>query len=253
MDKTKIAAQLYTVRDFCQTEQELESSLRKIKSIGYAAVQLSGIGPIEPERVKQLCDDNGLSICAIHTGYDRLKHDLDGVLAENRMYGNRYIGIGGIPSEYRGSGDGYRAFAKEASEIARAVADQGMRFIYHNHHFEFEKFNGQTGMDILFAESDPHAFHFELDTYWVQAGGANPVDWIRKVTGRMGVVHLKDMAIVDNKQIFAEIGEGNLDWNAIIRACRECGVKWYVVEQDTSLRDPFESLEISYQNLLTYI
>ena len=102
-------------------------------------------------------------------------------------------------------------------------------------------------MDILLEKSDPKYFDFELDTYWIQAGGADPVEWIRKVEGRMEVIHLKDMAILDNEQVFAEIGEGNLDWPRIFQACRDIGVKWYAVEQDSCLRDPFESLAISFR------
>jgi sugar phosphate isomerase/epimerase len=83
--------------------------------------------------------------------------------------------------------------------------------------------------------------------------GANPVDWIHKVKGRMDVVHLKDMAILKEQQIFAEFGEGNLNWDAIIEACRQTGVKWYVVEQDTCQRNPFESLEMSFRYLQRFV
>lgn len=103
-------------------------------------------------------------------------------------------------------------------------------------------------MEILLTESDP-AVGFELDLYWVQAGGGSPVEWIRKVDGRMQVVHLKDMAIVDSKQVFAEIGEGNMNYKEIIATCRNNGVEWFVVEQDVCRRDPFESLEISLNYL----
>ena len=65
----------------------------------------------------------------------------------------------------------------------------------------------------------------------------------------MHIVHLKDMAIKDGQQVFAEVGEGNLEWPEILQACREAGVEWYLVEQDTCQRDPFESLEISLRNL----
>jgi sugar phosphate isomerase/epimerase len=108
-------------------------------------------------------------------------------------------------------------------------------------------------MEILLNETDPEAFGFIIDTYWVQAGGANPVEWIRKVAGRMGVVHLKDMAIINSQQAFAEIGQGNLNWASIIKACRDTGVSWYAVEQDICLRDPFESLKISLEYLMNYI
>jgi sugar phosphate isomerase/epimerase len=73
------------------------------------------------------------------------------------------------------------------------------------------------------------------------------------VKGRMGVVHLKDLEIIDYKQVFAEVGEGNLNFKAIIEACREIGVEWYVVEQDECRRDPFESLAISLRNLKALI
>ena len=113
------------------------------------------------------------------------------------------------------------------------MLDQGMQFIYHNHAFEFEKFDGVTGLDILLEASDPEAFHFELDTYWIQAGGANPVTWIEKVAGRMKVVHFKDMGNAGaNEPVMAEVGEGNLEWPEIIAACRKTGVEYAAVEQD---------------------
>ncbi|QGQ98086.1 sugar phosphate isomerase/epimerase [Paenibacillus psychroresistens] len=248
MKKTQIAAQLYTVRDFCKTAEELEASLNKIKQLGYSAVQVSGIGPIAPELVKEITERIGLTICATHISYDRLVNDLEAVIQEHLSWNCKYVGIGSLPDSYRTSKAGYIAFAEEFNIISDKLASAGLQFIYHNHHFEFTKFEGITGMDLLFQTASP-SFGFELDLYWVQAGGANPVDWINKVSGRMQVVHLKDMAIVENNPVFAEIGEGNLNWPAILQACRDSEVEWYVVEQDTCLRDPFESLAISFNYL----
>ncbi|GIQ63287.1 sugar phosphate isomerase [Paenibacillus cisolokensis] len=248
MKLSDIAVQLYTLRDYCRTGEQLRETLLKVKEIGYQSVQLSGLGPINPEEVKRHADEAGLVICATHVDYNSLKHKLDDVVRQHKLWNCRYVGLGGIPAEYR-SGEGYAAFAKEASEIGKRLKEHGLQFIYHNHKFEFEKYDGRTGMAILLEESDRDAFGFELDTYWVQAGGADPVEWIRRVEGRMGVIHLKDMAIVDDKQIFAEIGEGNLNFEQIVQACRETGVEWYVVEQDQCRRDPFESLAISLNNL----
>jgi sugar phosphate isomerase/epimerase len=45
------------------------------------------------------------------------------------------------------------------------------------------------------------------------------------------------------------VGEGNLNWPAILRACRQAGVEWHIIEQDICQRDPFESLEISLRNV----
>lgn len=248
MNISNIAAQLYTLRDFCKNEEDFKQTLIKVKEIGYQAVQVSGVGPIAPEKIKEIADEVGLQICATHVSYDELVNNLDFSVQKHKLWNCKYVGLGGLPNEYR-SAEGYSDFAKKFSEIAKSLQEHDLQFIYHNHHFEFEKFNGRTGMDILREESDFDAFGFELDTYWVQVGGASPVDMIHQVKGRMGVVHLKDLAIVDNKQVYAEIGEGNLNFKQIIAACREIGVEWYVVEQDECLRDPFESLAISFNNL----
>jgi sugar phosphate isomerase/epimerase len=217
VNKSTIGAQLYTLREFAKTAEDLDETLRKVKAIGYETVQVSGIGPIDSVRVKELTDKYGLSICATHVPFDRMKTDLDNLAEQHKLWDCRYVGLGSIPQSYRGSLEGYRAFAKEASEIAKRLADYGLKFVYHNHHFEFERFDGRTGMDILVEESDPEVFGLELDLYWVQVGGASPVDWIHKVKGRMDVVHLKDMAVLKEQQIFAEIGEGNLNWDAILK------------------------------------
>lgn len=252
MQLSTIAAQMYTLRDFTKTAEDLRAAFQKLKAMGYQAVQISGIGPIDPKLVKQYADEAGLTICATHVPWNRLVNDLDALAAEHKLWNCKYIGLGGLPGEYQSSREGYREFAKLASGIARTLKEEhGLQFVYHNHDFEFERVDGVTGMEVLLQESDPGVFGFELDMYWVQAGGANPVDWIHKVKGRMQVMHLKDMAIISRGQVFAEIGEGNMNYEAIIEAGRETGVEWFVVEQDVCRRDPFESLEISLKYLIS--
>ncbi|MCB0085274.1 MAG: sugar phosphate isomerase/epimerase, partial [Caldilineaceae bacterium] len=112
------------------------------------------------------------------------------------------------------------------------------------------RFGQQTGLDMIFAESDPRYLQAEIDVYWVQHGGADPAAWIQRVAGRMPVVHYKDMAILaDGSQAFAEVGQGNLNWPRMVDATIETAVPWIVVEQDRCRRDPFESLAMSHQFL----
>jgi sugar phosphate isomerase/epimerase len=247
----KIAAQLYTVREFLKTPEDIAAGLKKVKQLGYDAVQVSGVGPIGNQELKALADQEQLAICATHIGYPDFVNNLDEVIAKHQLWNCKYVGIGGLPQEYRTSKEGYQKFAKEFTEIGRKLDAAGLKFIYHNHEFEFVKFDGKTGLDILFEETDPSVFDFELDLHWVQAGGADPVEWIRKVAGRMKVVHLKDWAVTaDRERRFAEVGEGNMNYPAILKACDEIGVEWGAVEQDQCYgRDPFESLSISLKNL----
>ena len=255
MPDFQLAAQLYTVRDFTKTRRGLAKSMRKIREIGYRAVQVSAIGDIADSEIKRIADDNGLTICATHVGYDQLLNEVDAVIEQHQLWACRHVAIGSMPPEFRGEEEGYRRFAEIGSGIGEKLAAAGLTFSYHNHSFEFFKFGGRTGMDILYGESDPRYLQAELDTYWIQHGGADPSAWIERMAGRMPIVHLKDMALQQSKdssrplQVFAEIGEGNLNWESILGACVKAGVEWYAVEQDLCQRDPFESLAISYRYL----
>ena len=126
-----------------------------------------------------------------------------------------------------------------------------MHFAYHNHAFEFKKYNGRRVIDMLIDDTDPELFGFIMDTYWVQYGGGDPADFIKRLSGRMKVCHFKDYKInSENKPDFVEVGTGNLNLDECYRACRDSGVRYIVIEQDTCDIDPRESMAISYKNLV---
>ena len=250
MPKYVVGAQLYTVREFTKTLQGVRESMEKVAKIGYRAVQVSGFGPVDPKDVAKIAADNGLAIVSTHTGWDRFQNDLDAVIAEHKLWSCVHPAIGGLSAEYRGV-DGLKRFLDELAPISAKLAKQGMDFSYHNHNHEFAKYGDKLWLEMLYEQASPAMLKAEIDTYWVQAGGGDPVYWIRKCAGRQPLLHLKDMCITPQReQRFAEIGEGNLNWPAILQAARESGVEWYLVEQDQSYgRDPFDSLAISYRNL----
>jgi len=248
MTDSRVAAQLYTLREFTKTPADIAKTMKKVRAIGYEAVQLSALGPIEPAELKKIVDGEGVAVAATHIGFDRMRDDPDGVIEEHHLLECKHAAIGGMPAEYRNA-EGFHKFATAASVVARKLAEGGLTFSYHNHSFEFEKFGDKVGLEILRAESDPTYFNLEIDTYWVQHGGGDPADWIRKCEGRIPLLHLKDMTMRGSEQLMAEVGEGNLNWPAILKAAKEAGVEWYLVEQDTCQRDPFESLAVSLRNL----
>jgi sugar phosphate isomerase/epimerase len=119
-----------------------------------------------------------------------------------------------------------------------------MTFGFHNHDTEFEKWNGITALDRLYNECPD--LYFILDVFWVQAGGASPLDYIKKYKDRIKVIHFKDYRIKSRVRQYAEIGQGNLNWDAIIPLCVEQNIPYAVIEQDNDwLVDPFESLVMS--------
>jgi sugar phosphate isomerase/epimerase len=243
-----IAAQLYTVRDQLKEPSELIAVLRQLRGIGYQAVEVAGLGPKTVDHFAEALRKSGLVACAAHVSLERLQGDLQRVTLECASWGCKYVVVPALPDEYR-SASGFKRFALEAARLARDLQPSGLRLAYHNHSFELQRWDGQTGLDALFAAVQGDALQAELDTYWLQYGGANPAAWIRKLKGRVPLVHLKDMAVDRGNPLMAEVGEGNLDWPDILSACKEAGTEWLVVEQDECRRDPIESLAISYKNL----
>ena len=101
-------------------------------------------------------------------------------------------------------------------------------------------------MDIMLEEFNPDYVQLEIDTFWVQSGGQDPVKWIEKIKGDpIEIVHLKDYRIRNDNVEFSEIGNGNLDWVSILKTCQKRNVNYIAVEQDTNFKDPMESLNIS--------
>ena len=248
---SKIAAQLYTIRDACQTADEFFESVQRVADMGYESCQLSGHGKeITPDQIKEACDAAGLNICATHVPFDMMRDDLEGTVEMHKLFECTYAGIGGAPKEAQENAQTWSDFAKEASEVAEAMAEHGLVFVYHNHSHELEKYeDGRTALQIMMEDGDPEYFMFEPDVYWLQHGGASPVAWLKKMGERAPVIHFKDMTMHGREQVFAEIGEGNLDWDGIVAACEEIGAEYYIVEQDRCERDPFESLKISFDNM----
>ncbi len=245
----RIGMQLYTLRDLCKTPADIAKTLKAVKEIGYPAVQVSGIGPIEPAELKKITDDLGLVIAASHTSYNELKNELPKFIETHKIWECSHSAIGMLPQESRGNAEGYVKFAKECSEIGEKLSAEGITLSYHNHAVEFQKFDGKIGLEWIYSNSDPKFFQAELDTYWIQYGGGDVEFWCRKMKGRLPHLHLKDYGIIDNKPTFMEVGEGNLNWPKIIEAAKDAGTKWYLVEQDICPGDPLESAKISYDNL----
>jgi len=252
MKDIKISAQLYTLRNYTKTLPEYKNTLLKVKNLGYKSFQHSGAGPMGSSDIKKCLDETGMVMSATHTAPQRLKEDLSNVIKEHHLWNCEFVGIGMMPEEYRDNYEGIVRFSHEYNEIGKTLKKEGLQLIYHNHDFEFQKYNDKLIMDIMMDETDPDSFEFEIDTYWVQSGGGDPVDWIYKLDGRMRYIHFKDMAMSGRNQMFAPVGEGNLNWEKIITACEETAVEWCAVEQDTCEISEFECLGQSYGNLTTH-
>ena len=245
----KHGAQLYTTRETMQTPEGIRQTLARVAQIGYRYIQLSGFA-FDAAAMKALCDELGLQVVLTHTPQDRILNETAQVIAEHKLLGCPNVGIGSMPGEYRGSLEGARKFLADYTPAMQAFRDAVLKFQYHNHSFEFERFGGNDVWSVLTLESDPALLGFTLDTYWVQHGGKNVVDTIQSLRGRIDVCHYKDLAMHGSEQRFAAIGQGNLDWQPIFAAFEDIGTQYAFVEEDDCYgADPLDELETSFRFL----
>ena len=251
MTNFQIGAQMYSVRNHCQNADDMRTTLKILKTMGYNTCQLSGHSrDISAVQIRDMLEETGMTCACTHISFQQMEEDTDAVVRDHRLWNCAYPGIGGLPVEFR-TPEGYVEFAKRASKVAEKLLDNGMHFIYHNHAFEFERFEscGKTGLELLMENCSP-AVQFELDLFWVQMGGGNPLDWIEKVRGRMEVVHFKEMnGSAQNRGVIAPIGKGNMNWAAIMKACDDIGVKYAMIEQDNAVEQG--SLDCMWTSLNT--
>ncbi|TLS53803.1 sugar phosphate isomerase/epimerase [Paenibacillus antri] len=244
MKRFPIGVQPYTIRE--ALAKDYVGALERVAEIGYKGVE---IGPppegMSVDSQKQLLDRLGLSVVGCHAGFDTLEFDVDR-LADylEQVDGGRCVAI----SLRFASKEEVLAKAKRMNEIGERFRKRGVAFLYHNHDWEFEKFDGAYALDLLLEHTDPELVKTELDTYWIAKGGEDPVAYLKQLEGRAPRLHLKDME-AGEERFFAEVGEGVLDFRSIAQVAEDIGVEWMVVEQDACRRDPFESLRISYENL----
>ena len=248
----KFGFQAYTIRDYMKDAELTDLAFRKMKALGYDELQTAGCA-IPVEEYARLAKDNGIKVIGTHEDITKMMADPDWAMDFHRILGTTNIGTGGMPKDARESADGCRRFCEEVNKFAEIINKEGFKFTYHNHHFEFQKIEGNTRlMDILVDELDPKTTSFCLDTCWVQCGGGDVRAWIEKLAGRIDILHLKDVEWVKESKdkdhlMYTSIGDGNLNWKGIIESAEKIGVQHYIVEQDGRWveNNPFKSAERS--------
>ncbi len=249
--------QLYTIRDKFETIDDIRNSFKKIAELGYSHGQTAG-GLDNVEEFAAAAKDAGIRICGTHYSFDKITQETDDTMRRHEILGTTNVGIGGMPGPARESLDELKKFIEDANTVAAKLAKNGFKFTYHNHSFEFKKFDdGKTIMDYLIEGFDPANVSFVLDTYWVQHGGYDVRKMINRLAGRIDILHLKDMGACKSYKLeggsvlaapyITEIGNGNINFEEIIPLAEATGVKDFVVEQDTNFIDGdcFKSIKVS--------
>lgn len=248
MKLSQVALQLYTLRDFCRTAAEFAATMKKVREVGYTAVQISGVGPISEAKIVATCKAEGLVICATHEPGREILDETDSVIARLRALGTRLTAYPYPDGVDFDNPQHVNTLIKKLDIAGAKFRAAGMKLGYHNHANEFYRpAGGPTFLERVFAETSPENIVAELDTFWVQRGGGDVVEWVKRVKGRTPFIHLKDFKVAPNGDIsFCEIGAGTLPFKRIIAEAEAGGCEWFIVEQDSCPGDPFVSIKQSF-------
>ncbi len=243
----EIGIQFYTLRDFCKDLDAFSETLKKVADIGYKNVQISGTCEFEAEWLKKELDKNRLKCVITHTPPQRLINETQKVADEHNVFGCQCVGLAYYGFNEDKENESLDYYIKTYGKVAEELAANGKYFMHHNHDYEFKKYDGKTALEILAETFEPDKLGFTLDTFWVQAGGADPAYWLERLSGRVPCIHLKDYAF--GKQM-AVLGEGNINFDRVFQKAEKAGTKYMLVEQDEcNGENPFDCIKRSYDYL----
>lgn len=263
MKKWPIALQVYSVRD--DAEKDFEGTMRQIKAMGYDGVELAGLYGMTAVACKKILDQVGLELVSAHVNLELLEDDA--VLDDYAATGIKFVAIPWLPAPKNEAE--LKACIERIRNVGVRCKARGLTLLYHNHDFEFNKIQDAYILDTYYSEISADLLKTELDTCWVNVGGEDPANYVRKYSGRAPVVHLKDFvgqksenmyALIGNDEAksdsvgkfeFRPVGYGVQNFPAILAASEEAGAQWVVVEQDNPSMDkaPLECAEMSVKYL----
>ncbi|GMN06711.1 sugar phosphate isomerase/epimerase [Croceitalea sp. MTPC5] len=281
----KLGVQLFTIPKMIDVD--LKGTLSLIGELGYQEVEFFGPYPfstlsakqdwnqIKPmlgirndafygftiEEVSQMLKDNGLTVPSMHTDFDTLRKRLDSMLDEVAKLDTKYLVLPAIQEE-KNTLDHYKRFVDEFNLFGEKMAKYDMQFVYHNHGYEHMVLDGEVPMDFLLKNTNPDHVKFELDIFWMQAAGADPISYLKAYPNSYRLLHLKDASKefrfsgdgqtpdqwMAGFPFMSDPGDGVYDIKGIIAQAEASGVEHYFLERDLA-PNPEETLKNSYKNL----
>jgi sugar phosphate isomerase/epimerase len=250
-----VGVQLYTVRSII--EKNTLETLQQIEQAGYRECEVTWDNL---EKIWPSLQQTKLKPVSIHLStpmFTTEQDKLPAAMETAARKGFKYVVCPYVAPAERGGADVMEKMAVVLNKAGAQAKQHGMTLAYHNHAFEFAKEGGKTLLDHLLENSDPKLVHLEMDVMWVTVAGADPVALLKQYKGRVPLLHLKDVLKSEPSRLdekiartsFAEVGNGKVDFAAVLAAASANGAKHFFVEQDQTPGPPVDSLKTSMANL----
>ena len=225
-------------------DANFEDSVRRVAQTGATHVELNNfmggrMMGMTPEQARALFDKYGLRVISDVTMASAI--DVDDVQAyldrweqtfrEDAVLGVKYVSM--TANLCWGTLAHARKCCDVLNRIGALAKRYGIQFLYHLHNIEFNPildsdYPGQI-VDFMMENTDPDLVKFEDDVFWVQIGGRDTVEFLRKYADRIPMLHVKD---------FYFIGQGNfLNYKAIFEQFyANGGTDWALEMEDPMTR-----------------
>jgi sugar phosphate isomerase/epimerase len=253
---SNLGVQLYTVRKVI--DKKPLDTLEAIQNIGYTEVEATYENLNKIWSALKKTELRPVSVHIDEKIFFKGGSELDAALADVKERGFKYVVVPYIPVEKRGGADMFKKLAETLNKCGEKAQSNGLKLCYHNHAFEYKPIEGQTGLEMLMSETQKNLVSLELDVFWATIGGHDPVELLKSYPGRVKLLHLKDRSRSFTKtqynenvphDAFTEVGNGSIDFPAVLTAADAAGVEHYFVEQDETPGDPINSLKKSFSYL----
>ncbi|MGZ8525911.1 MAG: sugar phosphate isomerase/epimerase family protein, partial [Chitinophagaceae bacterium] len=217
------------------------ATLDTIKMMGFTEIEGGG-GGMSPEEYKKLCDERGLSIPSFGTSYEQLVKFPDSIVYRAKIFGAKYVMCAWIPHTTGSFNfENARKAVEDFNEAGKILKENGVTLCYHAHGYEFQPYENGTLLDYMMNNTNPDYVSFEMDIFWIQFGGGDPVALLNKYGNRWKLMHLKDMRKGIKKDLTGltsqendvPLGTGELDIPGILKAAKKIGIKHYFIEDES--------------------
>ena len=263
----KIYLQMYSFMD--GKHNDTRESIRLASEMGYDGVELFGANfDVPAEEMKELLDKYGLDAVSMHVPDTDTLEDF---IPYAKTVGARFIGISMEPMKDE---EAVHAWARRLNKFGESCKKEGLTMIYHNHTQEFAPCGDARIIDVLLDETDPELVSFELDAGWCAAAGADPIEHVKRYSGRIKLLHVKESEkvigampyldfngfekdengrpilpqevrdmLAEAKKINCAACEGLVDWKKMTEAADANGCCAHIVERESDHGDRIEELK----------
>jgi len=242
-----IGLQLWSLRAYLP--KDLPGTLARVRAMGFQEVEGAGLWGHNVADFRKALDAADLRCRSAHVGYERLRDDTAGALAEARSMGASWVVCPWIPHDNGFTREVTTGAADLFNRVGKAAKDAGLRFAYHCHGYEFVPSSEGTLFDTLAGATDPQQVAIQVDVFHTFHGGADPAALIAKLGPRATSLHLKDLKKgapvvagtgVGTPDIDVPVGSGQIDMPAVLVAARAAGTSLYYVEDESAT--PLENI-----------